>query len=323
MKNKIMLLFCAVLMIIASTFSMMMPVFADEPGGNNYYCRLCKTDHDVSELSFSQKIAIEWHDVLYSGDWFGEAEKKSTLSTQSVLAFDVTGNFATVWSTAEKFYNFMMPAGIILCVVYALMELMEQITTDRVNPEMVVRTLGKIVIGVIFIQNGFLFCTFTAKVASQVFSTLAGQSGFNNSDLCLFNNIAFLKRSFTTGMLSMSGTYIPWLIVLVTKFIISIMCWTRVLDIMIRIILAPVGMADIMVSGTRGSGWAFFKRLMVSTMQGAVIIAIMYAYSQVLSVINNSATGTGLPAYGLAIICTCVTLFAILKSQSYAQDIIN
>ena len=121
----------------------------------------------------------------------------------------------------------------------------------------------------------------------------------------------------------MSGTYIPWLIVLVTKFIISIMCWTRVLDIMIRIILAPVGMADIMVSGTRGSGWAFFKRLMVSTIQGAVIIAIMYAYSQVLSVINNSATGTGLPAYGLAIICTCVTLFAILKSQSYAQDVIN
>ena len=55
MKDKIMLLFCAVLMIIASTFSMMMPVFADEPGGDTYYCRLCKADHDVSELSFSQK----------------------------------------------------------------------------------------------------------------------------------------------------------------------------------------------------------------------------------------------------------------------------
>lgn len=328
MKKKIMLPFMLIFVLFISFISCAQPVFADdttEEDPNLYYCRLCKTSHDVSELSFSQKIAIEWNDILYSGDWFGEQEKNASasLKTEDVLRFDVNGNFATVWSTAEVLYNLLMPIGIILCTTYALMELLEEVTNDNVSPEKIVRTLGKICVGVLFVKNGFLFCTFVMTIASDIFTIISSGAGTIKPDVCLYNDAKFLSHSFTTGMSAMSGLFIPWLIVLLTKFIISIICWTRIMDIMTKIILAPIGMADIMVSGTKGSGWSFFKKLLTSALQGAIIVGITFSYGQVLQIINTNGFTTGLPRYGLAIICTIVTLVAIIKSQSYAQDVVN
>ena len=95
------------------------------------------------------------------------------------------------------------------------------------------------------------------------------------------------------------------------------------MDIMTKIVLAPIGMADIMVAGTRGSGWQFFKKLLTSALQGAIIVGITFSSGQVLQVINAGEAIGGLPKYALAIICTIVTLFAIIKSQTYAQDVVN
>lgn len=321
-RERILLFFTAIIMMAFTSFAMIQPVNAVAPWDTTYDCRLCKTTHDISELSFTQKIAIEWHDVLYSGDWFGEAENNSTLSTTDVLKFD-GGTFATVWSTAESLYNTMIPIGVILCVAYAMMELMEQSTTDRINPETVVRTLGKLILGTLLIKNGFQLCSITVGISSTAFQQLTAATGLNQTGACLYNAAEFMTENFCAGALSMSETMLPFLIVLITKVIISIICWTRVIDIMIRVILAPIGMSDIMVQGTKGSGWAFFKRLCVSAFQGTVIVGIMFGYATILRAIEQNAVNTNLPSYGLAVILAAVTLFSVLKSQAYAQDIVG
>lgn len=344
MKKRISFSLFMICLIIFSLLSCVQPVYADDEP-EIYYCRICKKagldyEHDVSELSFSQKVALEWNDILYSGDWFGEneppAKNNSTagtdnpsgetnttpsLTTEDVLKFDTQSNFATLWSTAEMIYNLVKPIGIILCVVYALMELLEEVTTDNVSPEKIVRTLTKICIGVLFVQNGFKFCTFVVETASAVFNILSAGTAGMDANNCLLKTLK--NNSFTQGMTLMSGLFIPWLISLLTQFIVSIICWVRIMDIMVKIILAPIGMSDIMVTGTRGTGWAFFKKLLVSALQGAVILGITFCYGQILTLVNSGAVTTGLPAYGLAIIGAVVTLAAIIKSQSYAQDIVN
>jgi hypothetical protein len=299
------------------------PVYADDE--DDYYCRLCDDTHDLSELSFSQKIAIEWNDVLYSGDWFGEKEQNAsaTFTTEDVLEFDITTNFNTLWTTGETLYTSLMPIGLILCTTYALMELLEEVTNDNVSPEKIVRCLGKICLGVLFVQNGFEFCSFVMAIASSTFSAISSGTASMPTETCLYTNPNFLSNSFTNGMSAMAGLYIPWLIVLLAKVIISIICWTRIVDIMIKIILAPIGMSDIMVTGTRGSGWAFFKKLLTSALQGAVIVGITFCYGEVLRMINAGSTAPGLPRYALTIVCTIVTVAAIIKSQSYAQEIVN
>jgi hypothetical protein len=323
-KERFLLLCMAFVTMIITSFSMMQPVYAIWPWENTYDCRICGETHDVSELAYTQKVAIEWHDVLYSGDWFGEAESGATLSTVDVLKFD-GGRFSTVWSTAETLYGIIRPAGVLLCFIYAMMELIEKSTTDSVSPEMVVRSLAKLLLGILIVQNGFQFCSITVGISSTAFEQLTAATGFNKTGLsCLYVDAAtFLTEDFCAGALSMSETMLPFIIVFITKIIIAIMCWARVLDIMIRVVLAPIGMSDIMIAGTRGSGWAFFKRLLVSAFQGTIIMGIMYGYSIVLQAIEANAVTTNLPSYGLAVILAGVTLFSILKSQGYAQEVIG
>lgn len=297
---------------------------------DGYYCRICSSDasmviHDVGHLSFSQKLALEWNDILYSGDWYGDKEDPTkvdeTLNVKSVLRFDVnSGTFATLWNLAEVLYNVMIPIGIILASVYVFIELGDKVASDNATPETIVRAFLKIVLATFFIENGFLVCTFIATAATAVFDEIA-KTNVIDATGCLYAD--FPNKDFVKGMAKMSDLFLPWLIMLFTKFIISIMCWARVLDITVKIILAPIGMSDITVTGTKGSGWGFFKKLAGSALQGAIMIAIVKSYAVVLQVIGEMTAMSGVPKFSIVILCAVVTLVAIIKSQGYASEIIT
>ena len=75
-REKILLLCMTFVMMVIMSFSMIQQVYAFGP--DTYDCRICGTTHDISELAYTQKIAIEWHDILYSADWFGDKESNAT-----------------------------------------------------------------------------------------------------------------------------------------------------------------------------------------------------------------------------------------------------
>lgn len=285
-----------------------------------FECNICGVEHDVSDLSFSQKLALEWNDMVYGGDWFNEKDKESSITTIAALEFSTTGPLAGIWGLAEGYYNALAPAGIILCVTYALMELMELSTTDQMSPETILRTILKLGLGCLLILNGFTICSFIMALGSDIFTQLQSATSSLSNKTCIYGELR--TPSFCDGMLAMSELFIPYLIVWIAKMIISIICWIRVLNIMVRILLAPIGMSDILVAGTKGSGWKYFKQLSVSIIQGGVIMAIIMCNSIIIQIAQQANQIETLVPYMITIMCTILTLVAIVKSQSYAQDLV-
>lgn len=323
-KSKFAIIF---ILFICSMMLMTSMVSAESYTGERdgyMYCHICREYHNVEKLRGVQITAAKWIDRLYSGDIIGESEG-GKVSTYDILKFDVSsGTLATLWARAKTIYDVMMPIGNLLVIVYVFMELMELVTTDNVNPEMIVRALIKMTVGMMIITNGFDIITDLSKLASQAFNSLTQHTGFTGMEqFCPINgslvNVG-RKPSFAKGFMGMAENFIPYLIAIVIQFCISILCWARVLDIIIKVMFAPIGIADLSTAGTQGSGFAYLKNLFASMLQGAVIVAILIAYGQVLIMVNSTPT-EGIPSYVMMITCSIVALVATFKSQAYASEI--
>ncbi len=107
---------------------------------------------------------------------------------------------------------------------------------------------------------------------------------------------------------------------LVAGGILSVTCWIRALDITLRVIFAPIGMADIMNDGTRSSGWRYFKRLASSFVQGIVLIVTVKSYGVALTVVQNM---NGLAAWAMPIILAFVMIGLFFKASGTAAEIIG
>ena len=122
------------------------------------------------------------------------------------------------------------------------------------------------------------------------------------------------------GFIEMAILFFPWLIILITKGVTNIYCWYRVLDIAVRVIFAPVGAPDVLISGTRGSGWRYLKNLFASCLQGGVVIAIFYVYSMIM---NSLVTNNGFAIWMIATVLSLVVMISIFKAQEIARNIVN
>jgi flagellin-specific chaperone FliS len=137
-------------------------------------------------------------------------------------------------------------------------------------------------------------------------------------DMCKFGKL--VNQNFFQGLVDASTLWIPWLLMLAAGAILSITCWIRVLDIMVRVIFAPIGMADIMNDGTKSSGWMYFKKLLASLLQGSILIATIKAYGMVMVVTQKMS---GLATWAVPIILSFVLISLFFKASAMASDVVG
>ena len=279
----------------------------------------CTGGHDVNELGGTQKTAYNWYCVVYGGQLFQES-KNGSLGTTEVLEFDVTSsNFSNLWNTCENYYNVLSVFGKMLVVIYLLLDIMEKSTADNLNAEHFVKCFIKGVIGIIVIDMGWDIVTAGIGFANDVFGELmASDKSFSATGVCPYNDLHEVNS--IAGLVYMARVFIPWLLMMGAQMIISVICWARILDLVVRVIFAPIGMADMMQEGTRGNGWKYFKKIVASALQGAVILAIVKSYGIITSTVS-SASGAG--GWVVAIILAFVVISVSFKSQSIASDIVG
>lgn len=280
-------------------------------------CTICKVYHGPA-LKGPVGIAHTMYKEVYGGQLFYSESSGGALTTYDVLRFDVNdgADFQSLWGTVENFYNIVKILGELLCYIYAMVKLIEMTTDDSFTPERFAFILIKMAIGILIIRNGFDIVT-----AGMTLSTVA----FNNLSSALVNqgvpngcNYDDLKDAgFFTGLGQMLKLAIPYFMMCVAKLIVSVVAWTRILDVIIRAIFAPIGIADFIYEGMHGHGFRYIKKLIASALQAVVILAAARGYSILASM--TSATGQWL--YTVILAYAMITL--MFKTQSIANDTIG
>lgn len=236
------------------------------------------------------------------------------------------GTFQGVWETATTIYNAVAPIGLILLVVYFLIDLMEGVTAEQINIEMLIKKFIKLVVGEILISNGMTliqgFVDFGNGLANLVSYTYAS---FSSQDIIDTMMAGMSDYGFFEAIMFRAQLLIPSAAAWVIGIVVKVVCFSRVLELAARAMLSPIAVADIFSGGTRSSGFRYMKKILALCIQGVVLLAIAIGVSSIEAGVLGSMSPTSVSdGWGFILTTLAVNFTAIsmmFKSLSIANDV--
>lgn len=286
-----------------------------------YNCPLCNQEHDKDEIT---NVINEWvysmECRVYGGDIIPEG-------ITTILKFDLNSpdnGFAEMNGLVNSAYSLFSKLGMLLMAVYVMYDLFGKVSSEQLNGEILFLALVKLLLGVIIINSGKDIMFYGIGVMNQVFDAVSGVSFTNATPSTNTGNCKFFEYTnddyVWQALLDGSFIFIPWLISFITGLVISISCWSRVLDITVRIIFAPIGMADMITEGTKSSGWGYFKKLLTAVLKGSILLMVLKCYGVVVSMTQDMSMFF---AWMMPILLSIIVIGLIFKSSNVADDIIG
>lgn len=299
-------------------------------------CTLCGHYHDIDSMAGIEKSAYEAA-VQAHGDVFNfsTAVENGTIACpkcghqnrtdvayceksgcgaviadftiESILAFDTKGTFKPVFDAAEMLYNSVSVLGALMVFIYFLLEIAEVQMNDGFTYETLTRHTVHTIIALLMIRNGFEIARLGIVWCNDVLNAVTENAKGNVYRA--FTCATCPYQEATSGMLYLNPIgmivyfAIPKIVMTICFMIIRVICWSRVLDIMVRVILAPIGMSDMMHNGSNSNGVKYLKKLLSSVIQGACIVGTVMCYNELCAVIRGGVSGfIGAIVLGLALI---------------------
>jgi hypothetical protein len=295
---------------------------------NNHTCEICGQVHDLDQLGGMQESAYNLSEKVYSKKTF----EKNGLS--NYMKFDITGstdpndksNFkptAALWESAKNFYQILLPFGSVLCVIYISIELFENMNKDTLSPENLSKHIMKMFFGLIMLNVGFDLITAFISVSNTAFDLLENSlsSVKNNyqttgatAGLCNYSEM--LDSDFFGALGVYFHLVVPYIAMEVARVACFLVIWARILEVIVRTIFAPLGLADLLAGGRSSNGFKYLKRLFAALMVGVILNAILTGYTFIMA-----ALGSG--SFIIVLVITYTMITTILKSSGLAKDMIG
>lgn len=214
-------------------------------------------------------------------------------NVSSVLNLNPSSEFSAVWTGLETVYNgVMIPVALGLMVIWFLVSFMEKSTSDQLTFEQMFMLFVKLIAAKYLIDHGFeIFSNLWSlgfSLVEQVGEAFVSDepfSGFSMNDLWKsllgFSDSGwdnFLTAISALGPLYWMGVLakilVPWLASKAIIVVVYFICYTRLLEMLIRLLAAPIALADFISEGLHGAGWRFLKSFLAVCLQGMIIAAI-------------------------------------------------
>ena len=308
--------FLKLTLIILALMTLFLTLIPMQVNAAEFTCPSCGNKHN---LDWIQKIDFDFTNEVFSGQLFEKSDVDAgPLDINAVLAFDITqaDSFGKIWNYGKEIYNKVLPIGQLLAVVYFLLAIMEKALQDNFNAEQFARNLVRLTAMLLVLQNGFDIMEAFMKISTFVYQKLQAMTTFaGNPKKCKFQECK--DRSLFQSIGNILSMIIPYLLMSIAKLIIRVIAWSRVLNLVIRVMFAPIGMADSIRGGTSSQGFKYMKKIIACSLQGALILGVSVAYNLIVDVIQSNGGGT---AWIHSIILAAVMVTLIFKTSNMAED---
>lgn len=275
-------------------------------------------------------------------------------ATKEQLKLDPGGKglFGQIWvNVAVRVYaNITSTIGVLMLVIIWLIQLLDMVTSERFNPEEFFKMLIKLVVAVYIIEefpnlfemvlkafNSFLedLSNFTipssdeaATTSGRTFVTFddaisdsdvrADLKGFaENYKSKLGGILASLSNLTNFGSGIVSSTVSDFIRVIghpIISVIVFLTATTRMIQIPLWYMMAPIGLASIVKDGSRGPGFRYIRKLLALLLQGALIMICLNLFTAIVTAKSYGFAGIFAPIVG------GVVMISIIKATSDMAD---
>lgn len=160
-------------------------------------------------------------------------------------------------------------------VLFYFIDLSEKVTEKNFSPEQFLKATLRCVTAYMFIVNAVYIVGLLMDIgASLADATGSSDAVFFDSTkkTYLLNGLAKLKITEAIGYVV--SCILPWIIAFIGEAIIQIVLISRILEVVVMTIFAPMSIADIYREGTASPGVQFMKKMLALGLQVAAIIII-------------------------------------------------
>lgn len=306
------------------------------------HCKFCGTieDDNHSMAAVKEKhgsmadFALEMKEALYcnvfeSLDGF-LGFRGMTISNLLTLNSE-DGVMKEIFDKANALYSAISIIGFILVFLYFLIEIVEEyLQKDGFTYETFTRFCLKTIFAFLLIRNGMEIFTFVIDLGSSIFSSISNTTSFGEFGNSLSGMYAFTKsncpiteyldigNAFFAALGDILYNIIPYAVVSVVKVLLVFTLYARLLEIVVRVAFAPIGMSDIFTNGRNSAGWVYLKKFIAAVLQGACVAGIFMSYGWIVAFIRGTVNG-----YIGTIVITLVLFLVANKAQQLARDIVG
>ncbi len=239
----------------------------------------------------------------------------------------------------------IVPIATMMICIYFLLNIIDKMTSENFTWEQLARVLVMLVVGKFLIENSFEILTklyaIGIELVEMVVSALGTGSEKNadvNVALEAYKNMKEGKSGIMKvlwDLLMMFVLLFPWLISWIMRLVVKIICYTRMIEILVRAAFSPLALSDFFQNGLSGSGWRWLKNFLAVCLQGVVIMAISLLYSAILGgIIDSELLAAGKPDgtlwdFGLFQFCgiylalMASAVMLMFKSLSLSKEILG
>jgi hypothetical protein len=284
------------LVFVAIMFLCAVPVLAETVS-----CPMCGNLHDLGEIK-KGRFLFKWCSAVYGGSSLKELGLAGGLDT------NLSGFFAAIGNV----YDSIAVVGKILVLIHFSTDLYELYSDDKLTAETFFRSLSKLIIGILIIDVGFDLVLGFLSFSDWIYGkTMDGTAASLAQDYC---NFEFLIQSDMVQRFGeMFTLVVPYALISMALITVQFFVYLRLMDIIVKMLFAPIGIADLSFAGTNGSGFRYLKKLAASALQGAVMVVVLLIQSKLTQGANLFQT--------LIIYYAMIGVFR--KANSFASDVVG
>lgn len=239
--------------------------------------------------------------------------------------FKIDNNDFSAFTACESIYNAMTVIGILLMLIYWIVDILEKVTMDNFNLEHLFRKLLSLAIGIVVLMNGFTIMMDVIKTAEAIrdaFVTAYSTSGLSSYGQAKFMDLWASHDSwieaFGTGIGMVVAQLLGYVIMFLCLLIIYVTAFGTKIELMTRLLASPIALANISHTGPHAGSVMYIKKFFAVALKGFIITAMLCAYAVVKSVCSGlMATGLGYIVIGISLIG------CILKADGIANDVVG
>ena len=248
--------------------------------------------------------------------------------------FATEGAYGRVFSRVQDMYEAVQSVAVVLIFIYFMIALVDKLSGENFTFEQMFRQIILLLVAKFLIDHGLeiiqLLYDFGTALLAEVAAPIPEGGGAMGAE-----SAKELLKEFEAS-LGLSGfmkvlkdvivwlwLFIPWIFSWVLGICVKIIMYSRMIEIYVRAIFAPIAFADFYQGGLQSAGFRYLRNFLAVAIQGALILSIAAVYSGLFTTVVASAGLAFHNFIGLYLAFLSAAVMLMFKSLSLAKEIVG
>lgn len=267
-----------------------------------------------------RNLCNDWVDTIFSGGL--------TDSVTDIILTNPSEKFPDAWTVMTDVYNdVVLPIAFALLSLYLVINIVQQsIKLDQLTVQQFIKPLLLYIVAFIVMNHGMDILLKLIDIGQSIVDSMSFTSSDAMDEMLTtaHSKVNTEVTGIPSGIAMTVQLFLPYAAALILSLAIKIVCYTRIFELYLKTMFAPLGMGDLITKGLDSNGLRFFKNYFATCLQGAVIVGISVIYSSIIGSLISANTETSIVGMaGTALVMGFAALSMMMKAGSLAKEVLG